>query len=245
MSQYPSPVLIVGATSDIAKALARAYGAAGCDLVLAARDPGQLVADQADLTIRHGVKVTLATVDVTQTDPANFFDAWPLCGTLVMVAGLLGDQAESEADATAANLVMNSNFNGPVVWLLAAAQRMEARGSGHIVGISSVAGDRGRASNFVYGASKAGLTAALSGLRNKLAGRGVLVVTVKPGFVDTRMTAGMKLSPRLTATPHEVARAILRAQAKRRDVVYVKPVWWPIMTIIRALPERLFKRTKL
>lgn len=245
MPQYPSPVLIVGATSDIAKALARAYAAAGCDLVLAARDPDQMIADQADLTIRHGIKVELATVDVTRTDPEAFFAAGPLCGTLVMVAGLLGDQAQSEIDAAAADLVMNSNFNGPTIWLLAAARRMEARGSGHIVGISSVAGERGRASNFVYGAAKAGLTAVLSGLRNKLAKRGVLVVTVKPGFVDTRMTAGMKLSPRLTASPDEVASAILRAQAKGREVVYVKPVWWLIMAIIRALPERVFKNTKL
>jgi short-subunit dehydrogenase len=122
---------------------------------------------------------------------------------------------------------------------------MERRGSGTIIGISSVAGERGRASNYVYGAAKAGFTAFLSGLRNRLAAKGVRVITVKPGFVATRMTEGMKLPPRLTAQPEEVAAAILAATSRRFDVTYVRPIWWLIMAIIRLIPEPVFKKLKL
>jgi len=113
------------------------------------------------------------------------------------------------------------------------------------VGISSVAGDRGRASNYVYGSAKAGFTAFLSGLRNRLARKGVHVVTVLPGFVATRMTQGLDLPPRLTATPEAVAIAIEAAVNRRRDVIYVKAIWWPIMLIIRHLPEPIFKRARI
>ena len=114
-----------------------------------------------------------------------------------------------------------------------------------LVGVSSVAGERGRASNYVYGSAKAGFSAFLSGLRNRLAGSGVHVVTVKPGYVRTRMTDGMDLPPRLTAEPDEVARAVVRAIRRRRDVVYVRRIWRVIMLAVRAIPERIFKRTRL
>jgi short-subunit dehydrogenase len=122
---------------------------------------------------------------------------------------------------------------------------MERRGSGTIIGISSVAGDRGRASNYIYGSAKAGFTAFLSGLRNRLAATGVHVVTVKPGFVDTKMTEGMKLPPLLTAQPSEVGQAVLAAERKRRDAIYVRPIWFPVMTVIRLIPERVFKKLHL
>jgi NAD(P)-dependent dehydrogenase (short-subunit alcohol dehydrogenase family) len=114
------------------------------------------------------------------------------------------------------------------------------------VGVSSVAGDRGRGSNYIYGAAKAGFTAFLSGLRNRLAPAGIRVVTVKPGFVRTRMTAGMKLPPLLTAEPQEVGNAIFAAAEKRgRDVIYVRPIWRVVMTVIGLIPERIFKRLRL
>jgi short-subunit dehydrogenase len=125
------------------------------------------------------------------------------------------------------------------------AARMELRGSGAIIGVSSVAGDRGRASNYVYGSAKAGFTAFLSGLRNRLTKKGIRVMTVKPGFVRTKMTEGMKLPNPLTATPSEVGQAVVKAWQKKRDVIYVRPVWWVIMTIIRAIPEVVFKRLNL
>jgi len=120
---------------------------------------------------------------------------------------------------------------------------MAARGTGTIVGISSVAGDRGRATNYVYGSAKAGFTAFLSGLRNRLATRGVHVLTVKPGFVRTKMTEGMKLPPALTAEPQEVARRIYRAaEVKKADAIYVRPVWRLVMTIICAFPKRASRK---
>jgi short-subunit dehydrogenase len=126
-----------------------------------------------------------------------------------------------------------------------AALRMERRGNGCIIAISSVAGERGRASNYVYGSAKAGLTAFLSGLRNRLARKGVSVMTVKPGFIATKMTDGMNLPPWLTAQPDEVAAAIYRAHRSGRDILYVRPIWRPIMAVIRYIPEVLFKRLSI
>jgi hypothetical protein len=127
----------------------------------------------------------------------------------------------------------------------ALANRFAARRSGVLVGISSVAGERGRAGNYIYGASKAGFTAYLSGLRNRLAGQGVQVITVLPGPVATRMVAGRDLPRRLTAAPDEVALAVMRAVARRRHVIHVRRIWGPIMWAIRALPEAVFLRTRL
>ncbi|HZH25743.1 MAG TPA: SDR family oxidoreductase [Azospirillaceae bacterium] len=248
MSGSPSgSVLILGATSDIARAVARRYAQAGRPLVLAARNPEHLEADAADLTLRSGVEVRLVAFDVLDTaGHADFLDRLgDLPATVVCVVGLLGSQPEAQRDFDAARRVLDTNLTGPVSILGEVANRMERRGLGTIIGISSVAGDRGRASNYVYGAAKAGFTAFLSGLRNRLHRSGVHVVTVKPGFVRTRMTEGMKLPSLLTAGPDEVARAILAAEASGRDVAYVRPVWRVVMTAIRVLPERLFKKTNL
>jgi short-subunit dehydrogenase len=155
----------------------------------------------------------------------------------------MGDQAESQIDPEAAELVMRSNYVGPAAILALVANHMEAAGHGTIIGVSSVSGERGRASNYVYGSAKAGLTAFLSGLRSRLAQSHVAVITVKPGFVATSKTADLNLPKALTAQPDEVARAVIEAQRKNRDVVYVRPLWRPIMLMIRALPERLFKKT--
>ena len=142
--------------------------------------------------------------------------------------------------------MLRTNFEGPALLLGLLAERFLARGSGTLVGVSSVAGDRGRGSNYLYGAAKAGFTAFLSGLRNRLAPKGLRVVTVKPGFVRTQMTAGMKLPPVLTAEPGEVGRAIFTAAEKSsRDVIYVRPIWRPVMMAIGSIPERFFKRLRL
>jgi decaprenylphospho-beta-D-erythro-pentofuranosid-2-ulose 2-reductase len=240
-------VLILGAHSDIGRALARAYAAAGRDVVLAARQPERLERDAADLRLRHGVAVTVADCDILDTARHGSLldEIGPLPGTVISVVGFMGQQPASEAEPAAAQRVLRSNFEAPALFLGEVAQRMAARGSGTIIGISSVAGERGRATNYVYGSAKAGFTAFLSGLRNRLAGQGVRVVTVKPGFVATRMTEGMKLPPRLTAQPEEVAAAVLKAELRGRDTIYVRPVWRLIMLVIRLIPEALFKRLKL
>lgn len=245
--QAKPPVLVLGAASDIGRAIARAYAAEGHPVQLAARNPERLEADATDLRIRHQVAVTTHGFDVLDTTShAAFLDGLdPQPTTIICVVGLLGDQERSEADPEAAELVMRTNYLGPALVLEAAGRRLEARGSGVLIGVSSVAGERGRASNYVYGSAKAGFTAYLSGLRNRLHGTGVRVVTVKPGFVRTRMTEGMKLPGPLTAEPDEVGRAVLRADREGRDIVYVRPVWRIIMAVIRSIPERLFKKTRL
>lgn len=240
--------LILGARSDIARAVAHRLAAEGYAVVmLAARDPGALAAECEDLRIRHHTRATAHAFDALKPQDFKAFlaDLPVLPEVVVCAVGLLGDQAENAADPEAALRVMRTNYEGPALILGMLAERMEARGSGTIVGISSVAGERGRASNYVYGSAKAGLTAFLSGLRNRLAKKGVHVVTVLPGFVATRMTEGMDLPARLTAQPEEVAAAISRAIARKCDVVWVRPIWWLVMAIIKALPEFVFKRTKI
>jgi decaprenylphospho-beta-D-erythro-pentofuranosid-2-ulose 2-reductase len=243
MASFASPVVILGARSDIGRAIAKRYAEAGCSLVLAAREADRLERDRADLETRYQVPVRTAEFDLHVTNPDTFFrDLGEAPGTLVMVAGLLGEQARAEADDAEATLVMNANYTGPARFLLAGARLMQPHSNGCIIGISSVAGDRGRASNFVYGSAKAGFTAFLSGLRARLFRNEIHVVTVKPGFVATRMTAGMALPPLITAMPDEVAKAVIAAHSKRRNEIYVRAVWRPIMALIRALPEAIFKR---
>lgn len=240
-------VLILGARSDIARACAHRYARDGFSVMLAARNASDLEPDAQDLRLRHRVAVTCHDFDVLETEGfARFLDTLPAVPDVAICAvGAMGDQAQSQRDPAAAARVMRTNFEGPALILGLLAERFEAAGRGVIVGISSVAGDRGRASNYVYGAAKAGFTAFLSGLRNRLARGPVRVITVKPGFVATRMTEGLPLNPRLTARPDEVAEAIRSAQRRGRDVIYVRPVWRLVMAIIRALPEFVFKKTRL
>ncbi|WP_416915608.1 MAG: SDR family oxidoreductase [Roseicyclus sp.] len=241
------PVLILGAGSDIARACARAFAARGCAIQLAARDPGRLEADRADLETRYGVTVSLHEVDALEVEAHESFVAGlpELPMVAICAVGLMGEQDENAADMTRAALVMRSNFEGPASLLGVLANKMEARGAGTLVGISSVAGERGRASNYIYGSAKAGFTAYLSGLRNRLAGRGVHVVTVLPGFVATKMTEGMDLPKPLLAQPDEVGRAILGAVEKGRDVIHVRRIWRLVMAVIKAIPEAIFKKTSI
>jgi decaprenylphospho-beta-D-erythro-pentofuranosid-2-ulose 2-reductase len=247
MSANRGSVLVLGAASDIGRAIAHAYAKAGRPVILAARNATRLDPDLKDFAVRYGVAARTVEFDVLDIAGHGAFleKLGELPGTVVCVVGFMGEQARSEQDPAAAELVIRSNYVGPAAIMAEAANRMVARGSGTLIGISSVAGDRGRASNYVYGSAKAGFTAYLSGLRNRLAKTGVAVITVKPGFVATRMTAGMKLPKPLLAQPAEVADAVVAAEAKRRDVIYVRPVWRLVMLIIRGLPEAIFKRSKL
>ena len=244
MERKRKTVLVIGATSDIGRAIAHELAGGGCALQLAARDPVRLEREARDLRVRTGVAVAAHRCDVLDEDGgASLLDMLdPLPDAAVCVVGLLGDQAENQRDGRAAERVMRTNYVGPGLLMGALAERFEQRGGGVLVGVSSVAGERGRAANYVYGSAKAGFTAYLSGLRSRLAGSGVHVVTVKPGFVRTRMTDGMDLPARLTATPEEVAARVVSAIRRRRDVVYVRWVWRPIMFVIRMVPESLFKR---
>jgi decaprenylphospho-beta-D-erythro-pentofuranosid-2-ulose 2-reductase len=239
-------ILILGGTSDMALALARAYAGRGAHLTLAARNPERLDADIADLRIRGAASARHVACDILHSNAAAFVDALGTLPDVVICAvGLLGDQAAAENNAALAQTILRSNFEGPTLMLGEFANHMEVRGAGSIIGVSSVAGDRGRASNYLYGSAKAGFTAFLSGLRNRLASKGVHVMTVKPGFVNTRMTAGMNLPKLLTAQPEEVARAIIAAADRRRNTIYVYPIWRLIMLIIAHIPEAIFKKMHL
>jgi hypothetical protein len=164
---------------------------------------------------------------------------------VILAFGILGDQELAQKDFTKAQEIIETNFSGGVSILECVAEDFENLGRGFIVAISSVAADRGRKSNYIYGSSKAGFSAYLSGLRHRLFSSGVTVLTVKPGFVSTKMTNDMDLPTTLTAQPQEVAENIFRAIAKGRNTIYVKPVWRLIMFVIIHLPEFIFKRTDL
>lgn len=246
MTQPTPTILILGGTSDIGRAVAREYAARGVAVQLAGRDREGLERNARDLGVRFGVPATVHLVDgLDFANHAAFVDALdPLPDTAVCLLGLMEDQAACEQDPALASLVLLSNFNGPANLLALIANRFVARGSGTIVGVSSVAGDRGRARNYVYGAAKAGLTAFLSGLRARFSRSRIRVVTVKPGYVRTRMTEGMRLPSALVSSPEQVALAIRKAVQGRRDVIYVSWKWRAIMTIIRLFPEPLFKRLR-
>jgi len=218
-------------------------------VILAARSPDALVEDIADLKLRYGAVARAVGFDVLNTaQHGAFLDSLgELPDTIVCVVGLMGNQAESERDVAAADLVMRTNYTGPSLLFAEAANRMVARGFGQLIGVSSVAGERGRARNYVYGSAKAGFTAYLSGLRQRLAQAGskVRVITVLPGFVRTSALADIETPGFLTAEPEEVAAAIRTAEAKGRERIYVRPVWRLVMAVIRSLPEPLFKKVRL
>ncbi len=239
-------VLILGARSIMAMAIAHRFAKDGYDIQLAARNADSLAADKSDIELRFQVTVTQHDFDALNTASHEVFlgQLPSLPDIAVCAVGYMGNQAENEKDTQATSMVMRSNYEGPASIMAVLANHFEKRGSGCLVGISSVAGERGRATNYVYGSAKAGFTAFLSGLRNRLAKKGVHVVTVLPGFVATKMTDDMDLPAKLTGQPREVANAVLQAIQKRHNIIYVKPIWQLIMMIIRNIPERVFKRLK-
>lgn len=237
-------VLILGGRSDIGRAIAAAFAAQGHPVQLAVRDVSRSERDRADLQLRYGVPVTVHEFDALATETHEaFVRALPSLPVIAVCAvGVLGVQAAAEGDVTEAVRVMRSNYEGPASIMGVLAGQFAERGSGTLVGISSVAGVRGRASNYIYGSAKAGFTAYLSGLRQRLYPYGVRVITVLPGYVATQMTAALSLPAALTAQPQEVARAVLGAVRVGRNIVYVRPVWRIIACLLRAVPERVFAR---
>src|SRR5689334_24718968 len=249
MRREPPRVLIVGATSAIATETARVYAAYGARLFLTGRDGARLDGVAADLRVRGAGAVETAVLDVTdrRRGPEVLESAWAAFGGLdvaLLAHGVLPDQARCQASADETLAAIDVNLTSTVALLTPLANRFEAARAGCIAVISSVAGDRGRQSNYVYGCAKGGLDRFLEGLRNRLFRSGVAVITLKPGFVDTPMTAGMRQGP-LFASARRAGRAVHRAIERRRDVAYIPWFWRPIMAIIRALPEPVFKRLRL
>ena len=241
-------LLILGANSDVAYATAQQFAAGiKADLILASRDMALLEKKARDLEIRHDVKARVMAFDVADPDTHQaFYEALdPKPDGVVAAFGYLGDQYRAQSDFNEARTIIQTNFTGAVSILEIVAADFERRGRGFIIGISSVAGERGRQSNYVYGAAKGALSIYLSGLRNRLYKHRVRVLTVLPGFIRTKMTQSLSLPRLLTATPEQAAADIYAAFIKSRDVIYTRWFWRWIMIGIKAIPERLFKRLSL
>lgn len=241
--------MIVGATSAIATETARVYAAAAARFVLVARSPDRLAAVADDLRVRGAREVRTVTMDVT--DAVRHEDvvesSWTAFGGLdvVLIAhGVLPDQEGCERSVAETLVAFDVNLVSTVALLTLLANRLEEQGKGCLAVISSVAGDRGRPSNYIYGATKGGISIFLQGLRGRLHRAGVAVVTVKPGFVDTPMTAELPRTP-MFASARRVGRGVFKAIERRRDVVYVPWFWRPIMALVRIIPEAIFKRLRL
>ena len=240
-------MLVLGANSDMAKATARRFAQAGYNIYLASRNTEELDKEVHHLELKYQVKSKARFFDALDfsSHAAFYAELDPKPAGVVLAFGMLGDQKQGQDDMQHAQKLIDTNYTGAVSILETIAADFERRRHGFIVGISSVAGDRGRQSNYIYGSAKAGLSVYLSGLRHRLFPAGVQVLTIKPGFVATKMTAGLDLPQKLTAKPGEVAERIYKGVTKKKNTIYVKPIWRLIMWIIIHLPEWVFKRTKL
>lgn len=243
-------IVIIGATSGIAQAVARRYAAEQAALFLVARDPEKLALVSADLKARGASEVhtfNMDAMDYARLD-ALCDTAWSTLhhvDVALVAHGTLPDQKRTQSDLDYGLREFRVNGESAIACLTVLGQRLQEQGRGVLAVIGSVAGDRGRGSNYLYGAAKAAVDAFASGLRARLFKAGVHVLTIKPGFVATPMTADLDLPPRLTAQPDQVAGDIVRAISRRKDVLYTPAFWRLIMTIIRLLPNFLFKRSKL
>ncbi|MEX0968997.1 MAG: SDR family NAD(P)-dependent oxidoreductase [Paracoccaceae bacterium] len=239
--------LILGASSAMARSFARLAAGDGAHVILAGRDSDDLALQAHDVLLRGAASATAMAFDAR--NPTSFgpllaalfaLDATP---SIAVFSGSMVDQGALEDNPAALAGMIADNFGGPAQLLLMALPGLIEKPGGTIVGVSSVSGDRGRRSNFGYGAPKAGFTAFLSGLRARLSRARVHVLTVKPGFVDTAMTWGLP-GLFLVASPDAAAKRMWRAAKKRRNTVYVPGFWWLIMTIIRLVPDFIFKKMK-
>ncbi|MBC7849306.1 MAG: SDR family oxidoreductase [Chitinophagaceae bacterium] len=240
-------VLLLGATSDMAVAIARKMAAKGFSIQLAGRNASRLQPLQSDITVRFNVSASVHEFDAVDFNSHNsFFNSLPIKPDItICVFGYMSDNEVARTNWSEAERTISSNFTGAVSILNIVANHYAQQKAGVIVGISSVAGERGRQSNYIYGSAKAGFSAYLSGLRNRLFREGVHVLTVKPGFVYTKMTEDLKLPALLTAQPDQVADAVYQGIINKKNSIYVKWFWRWIMLIIKTIPEFMFKKMKL
>jgi decaprenylphospho-beta-D-erythro-pentofuranosid-2-ulose 2-reductase len=243
------PVLVLGATSAIARSTAEALAEKGYSLYLAGRDREELERLAADFRLRYRIEVGFGVFDAEDYEGhAGFVDRiWDEVGGfrgVLLAFGYLAEGRRAESDSKERVAVLARNFIGATSLLEPLAACLEKQRSGFVIGISSVAGDRGRQSNYIYGAAKGGFTIYLQGLRNRLFHAGVRVVTIKAGFVDTAMTYGMP-GLFLVASPEYVGRRIVRALERGSNVAYIPWFWGYIMFVLKLIPESLFKRLKL
>lgn len=240
-------VLILGATSPIARLIAWRFACDGASVYLAARDADEAARIAQDLTVRTGAAAASGTFNATDFDSHPGFvrrvvDAMGGLDGVVVAFGTLGDEDAAQTAPGAALATVHQNFTGAVSLMTLLGRHLEQQRGGFMIVIGSVAGDRGRARNYVYGAAKGALATFAQGMRARLARAGVHVMTVKLGPVDTRMTWGRE-GAALTVPPRRAADSIYEAWQGGAEVVYVPWFWRPIMSIVRAIPERFFKRT--
>ena len=242
-------VAIFGATSAIAVETARLFAGEGAKLFLVARNKERLEAVEQDLGVRGAAATRCSIADLSDTstheallrEVAEFESG----ADVVLIAyGSLPNQEEAQKNFSVTESEIQTNFLSVVSLLTGLSEYFENKGAGVIAVISSVAGDRGRQSNYIYGAAKGGLSIFLQGLRNRLFSKGVHVLDIKPGFVDTPMTSGIKRGP-LFVSPEVIAKGIVRAIEKKKNVVYLPFFWLGIMCVIKHIPEAVFKRLKL
>lgn len=241
-------VLIAGANSDIAEALARKFAIQEkADLYLASRDMERLEKKGRDMNLRHGVSVTALYLDITDygSHSAFYNSLNPKPDVVVAAFGYFGDQRTAQADFGEARAIIEVNYVGAVSLLEIVAADFETRGAGCIIGVGSVAGERGRQSNYIYGSSKAGFNTYLAGLRNRLMKSGGHVLTVLPGFVRTKMTEGLNLPEKLVREPAQVADDIYRSFKRGKNIIYTPWFWRWIMMIVKYTPEFIFKRMSM
>lgn len=243
-------VVLVGATSGIGRALGRELARRGAALCLVGRDAEALEDDARDLRARYGARVATRTLEARDLDAhaaavRDWSEAFEGGFTgVVACQGVLPEGEADERDPEALRRTVEVNFSSMVSILGPAGAELARRGGGFLCALSSVAGERGRARNALYGATKAALSTWLGGLRARLHARGVRVLTVKPGVVDTPMARG-RAPAALMASPERVARDVVRALRRRRAVVYTPGVWRPVMAGIRLLPEAILRRLAL
>ena len=219
------------------------FAVRGYQIFLAGRNTDELSRLAADITLRFSVPVRFASFDVTQLDTSFIFFEQVLA-TVGVLDGVLMAVGLMEATASMAELIA-ANFSGPALILKACADYFASRKRGFIIGLSSVAGDRGRRTNYVYGASKSALTTYLQGLRSQLCPYGVQVLTVKLGLIDTKMTFGTTYPRWLMLSPSSAAKKIVTAFEQKKETVYIPKRWRLIMWVLRLIPERIFKYSKI
>jgi short-subunit dehydrogenase len=242
-------IVIIGASAALAHEAAKFFARDGAELFLVGRTPAKLEVVASDLKVRGAQRVETALLDLSDlSQHQELLDqAIATLGDfdmLLIAYGTLGDQRKCEQSVEETLKELHNNCTSVISLLTISANYFAQRRRGCIAVISSVAGDRGRRSNYVYGTAKAALTAFLQGLRSRMSASGVTVVTVKPGIVATPMTAHMKAGL-LTAHAHTVGQGIYEAMMKKRDVVYLPWFWRPIMFFVRSIPEEVFKRLAL
>lgn len=244
-------VVILGALSAIATAAARIYAKEGAALTLAARNRERLESLAADLKARGAVQVEIAAMDLEAEAPnaaAHLADWSARMGGIDhvhLVYGYLGTQEKASSDTAELARITASNYTSAIHWAEATANVLRKQKHGSLVAVSSVAGDRGRQSNYAYGAAKGGIALFVQGIAHSLAGTGARAVAVKPGFVDTPMTDGLKKGGPMWASADQVGRAIRRAADKGGPIQYAPGKWRLVMLVIRSVPSFIFHKTKL